>query len=271
MTTGEQWAATELNELRACRFHPRAWRRFLSASFERATQTRQDRPQLARQARIWSAAGLGAGLLVCASPRVPSPRPSRCALWWLATAAMLDWHLGMVEGPEGEQRDRLSAADALTLSRIALVPFLSAQGAPEQASAPAFTVLLALAAATDALDGALARRAGPTRLGRDLDTVADALTSTAAARAASRAGWLLPAAARLAAARSAIPVAVVTASYFRTGHRPPRDAFGATRRLAPALLAGLAASPISPRTGAALTGAASIGSLVLAWDTRSTS
>jgi hypothetical protein len=112
MTAGEQWAATELDELRAGRFHPRAWQRFLSASFERATETRRHRPPLARQARAWSAAGLGAGLLVCGSPRFPSPRPSRFALWWLATAAMLDWHLGMLEGPKGRRSQSCSPSPA---------------------------------------------------------------------------------------------------------------------------------------------------------------
>ena len=270
MTTGEQWAAAELDELRAGRFHPCAWQRFLSASLERATETRRARPELARQARIWSAAGLVAGLAVCASRRFPAPRPSRFALWWLATTAMLDWHLGMVEGPEGEQRDRLSAADALTLTRIGLVPFVAAQGHPERASAPAFTALLVFAGGSDALDGVLARRAGPTRLGRDVDTIADALTRLTAVRVAWRAGWLPAPAARLAAARHGIPVAVVAAGYFRTGRRPDTDAFEVARGLIPVLFGGLALAPFSPRTGAALTGTASIGSLALAWLTRST-
>jgi hypothetical protein len=163
MTTGERWAAAELHESRAGRFRTRAWQRFLSAAFGRATETRHARPELARQARIWSAAGLSTGIAVCAWPPFPAPRASRFALWWLATAAMLDWHLGMVEGPDGEHRDRLSAADALTLTRIALVPFLAAQGDPERASARTFTVQLVLAGASDALDGVLARRADPAR------------------------------------------------------------------------------------------------------------
>lgn len=270
MTTGEQWAAGELDALRADRFHPRAWRRFLSASFARSAEARQARPDLVRQARIWSAAGLGAGLAICATSRLPAPRPSRFALWWLATVTMLDWHLGMLEGPDGEPRERLCAADALTLTRISLVPFLAAHADPDRASAPAFTGMLALAGCSDMLDGVLARRSGPTRLGRDLDTVADALTSAAAAHAARRAGWLPAGAARLATVRSALPVAIVTATYFRTGRRPARHAFGATRRLAPVLLGGLAVSPFSSSAGSALTRAASIGSLALAWNTRST-
>jgi phosphatidylglycerophosphate synthase len=210
MTTGEHWAAAELHELRSGHFRVGAWQRFLSAAFCRAAATRQARPQLARQARIWSAAGLSTGIATCAWLPVPTPRASRFALWWLATAAMLDWHLGMVEGPGGERRDRLSTADAFTLTRISLVPFLAAQGDPEHASSQTFTVLLILAGVSDALDGMIARRAGPTRLGRDLDPIADALTSTAAARAACRAGWLPVGAARLSTARSAIPLAAVS-------------------------------------------------------------
>jgi phosphatidylglycerophosphate synthase len=270
MTTGERWAVAELRELHAGRFRPRAWQRFLSASFQRATATRQARPELARQARIWSAAGLCAGIAVCARPPLLAPRPLRFAMWWLASCAMLDWHLGMVEGPHGEHRERLSAADALTLTRISLVPFLAAQSDPERASARAFTALLVLAGTSDALDGVLARRAGPTRLGRDLDPIADALTSATAARAARKAGWLAAGAAQLCAARSAIPLMAVAAGYFRTGQRPATDAFQATRPLSPVMLGGLVAAPFSARTGATLTSAASIGSLALAWHSRST-
>ncbi|HUY59409.1 MAG TPA: CDP-alcohol phosphatidyltransferase family protein [Solirubrobacteraceae bacterium] len=270
MTDGEQWAAAELDALRAGQFRPGAWRHFLRASFRRAKEARDSKPELVSQSRIWSAAGLGIGMTVCAWPRIASPRASRFTLWWLTTAAMLDWHLGMLEGPGGERRDQLGTADALTLTRIALVPFLEGQGDPEHRSAPTFATLLALAGASDALDGILARHAGPTRLGRDLDTVADALTGAAAARVARRAGWLPTSVARLVAARNAIPVVVVSASYLRTGRRPATDAFGATRRLAPVLLTGLAIAPFSRWTGAGLTSAASIGSFALAWHTRST-
>jgi phosphatidylglycerophosphate synthase len=263
MTSGERWAVAELGELRVGGFRPHGWQRFVSASFQRAAATRQARPELARQARIWSAVGLCAGIAVCARSPFPGPRPLRFALWWLASCAMLDWHLGMVEGPHGEHRERLSTADALTLTRISLVPFLAAQSDPERASARTFIVLLVLAGASDALDGVLARRAGPTRLGRDLDPIADALTSAAAARAARRAEWLPAGAARLSIARSALPLAAVAARYFRTGQRPATDAFRATRPLSPVMLGGLVAAPLSARTGVALTSAASIGSLAL--------
>jgi phosphatidylglycerophosphate synthase len=176
---------------------------------------------------------------------------------------MLDWHLGMVEGPAGEDRGRLSAADALTLLRLWSVPLLAAQDDPATRSRPMFTALIASAAASDALDGALARRIGQTRLGSDLDKAADALTIAAASHAATRAGWLPRGAARLLAVRSVLPVAAVATTYFRTGRRPAIDSFGASRRLAPALLGGLVVAPFWPRAGAALASAASIASVAL--------
>lgn len=176
---------------------------------------------------------------------------------------MLDWHLGMVEGPKGEDRERLTAADAVTLTRLWSAPILAAQDQPTRDSRRVFAALIATAAASDVLDGPLARRAGSTRLGGDLDTIADAVTLASAARAARRAGWLPTGAARLVAVRSSLPVAVVAATYFRTGQRPASDCFGATRRLAPVLLGGLAAAPFSARAGATLTSAASLASLAL--------
>jgi cardiolipin synthase len=63
--------------------------------------------------------------------------------------------------------------NALSLSRIFLVPVVVALllGRADALGAAFFV----LAAATDFLDGRLARRAGPTRLGRILDPVADRL------------------------------------------------------------------------------------------------
>ena len=160
MTPGERWTGEQLDALRTGRFTPRAWARFLSASFARAADTRRARPELARQTRSWSTIGLLSGLAASTAgsrARLASPRPARFAIWWLATAAMLEWHLGMLEGPDGEQRERLGAADALTLQRLWSVPLLAAHGERARGSAAAFTALIASAAVTDALDGALAR------------------------------------------------------------------------------------------------------------------
>ena len=90
---------------------------------------------------------------------------------------MLDRHLGMAEGGDGVPRQRLSAADAVTLARFWLVPALPAAAR----SSATLSTVLALTGATDWLDGTLARRADRTRLGRDLDTTADLAFVTAAA------------------------------------------------------------------------------------------
>ncbi len=80
-------------------------------------------------------------------------------------------------GPKEARRglgDRVfTVPNALSLSRIFMVPVVVALLlARADALGAAF---YALAAATDVLDGRLARRAGPTRLGRILDPVADRL------------------------------------------------------------------------------------------------
>jgi phosphatidylglycerophosphate synthase len=118
-------------------------------------------------------------------------------------------------------------------------------------------MLMATAALTDALDGRLARRSGATRLGRDLDTIADVLIKLAAARAARRAGWLAAASAHVLVACQGAGVALATASYFGTGRR--RAAVTSEARWsAPALLGGLVVAPRAPRVGNALVAGASL-------------
>ena len=75
---------------------------------------------------------------------------------WAVTMAMLDWHLGMLETPDGRPRN-LGAADAATLLRAWLVPAVADDPSP---------LINAVGFATDVLDGQLARASEPTRLGR---------------------------------------------------------------------------------------------------------
>jgi hypothetical protein len=129
-------------------------------------------PELAAQATRWGAAGAVAWtgtVLVLRRSGAQTPSLAGGLAWWPAVWRMLDWHLGMAEGGDGVPRARLSAGDAVTLARFWLVPVLPA-AAREGAALPA---LVAIGGATDWLDGALARRGGRTRLGRDLDTTAD--------------------------------------------------------------------------------------------------
>ncbi len=149
---------------------------------------------------------------------------------------MLDWHLGMVQEQQGEFRGRLSTADALTLSRAALAPFAAA--APPDG--PWFMLLLALAGASDLLDGQLARRTAPTRFGRDFDTLADLVFRAAAIRGAARAGWIPPPPVRALLARQLLLTTGAAWHWFAHSHRPPLDTARLARWDAPPLLAGLA-------------------------------
>ncbi|MBA2505519.1 MAG: hypothetical protein H0V29_06180, partial [Thermoleophilaceae bacterium] len=146
MTEGERWARDRLAELERAGFAPRAIADFLMASQRRANETRRERPDLARQARRWTAVGAAAYAFTS-----PPRKPALAA--WAAVALMLDWHLGMVETEDGEPRP-LGPADAATLARAWFIPFAA------RAPTPA---LIAAAAATDVLDGRLARASAPTR------------------------------------------------------------------------------------------------------------
>jgi phosphatidylglycerophosphate synthase len=229
--------------LRRAGYSLTAWRRFLRRSLERSNAAREQRPQLARQARDWGAAGALAWLLAWrATRRMRDLRmsPTVGLTWWLLVWRMLDWHLGMAEGGDGEPRERLSAADAVSLVRFWLVPLLPA-ARHSRAGLPA--VILA-GGVTDWLDGALARRDGRTRLGRDLDTTADLALIVIAAVSAHAAGRLTPVAYAALAARYASGVILSTVAVFGRGRRPAIRArpWGALPRIV-----GLAMCTAGPR------------------------
>ncbi len=146
------------------------------SSLKRSRATRSERPELARQTVIWGVAGGAAWLAACVAvrQRTELKLPALAGLaWWLSEWRMLGWHLGMAEESHGRPHAGLSPADAVTLTRFWLVPALPA-AARHAAGLPA---VIALGGATDWLDGAVARRHGRTRLGRDLDSTADLLSS----------------------------------------------------------------------------------------------
>jgi len=158
LTEGERWATDALTTLRAAGFPPAAIIRFLQESLDRAADTRDRRRGLASQARRWSIAGAGAALALreaLSHPGAGAPSRRTLLTWCAIQAAMLDWHLGMVEGLDGHPRSHLSAADALTLGRGGLAPFAAA--APPNVQW--YLLLLAAAGASDLLDGRLAQRA----------------------------------------------------------------------------------------------------------------
>src|SRR4051812_6754443 len=235
LTEGEQWSRELLDRLRAERFSLDAWWRFFDDAFRRARVIRGRRPALVRQSRRWGFAGLAAAVPFGARPA------ASWALWW----AMLDWHLGMVEREDGSARP-LAPADALTLARLWAAPVVRRHPEPW---------LVAAGLATDLADGLLARRAGPTRLGRDFDSTADTLFLDAALRGAVERHGLDPRLVALERARLFLGTAVTFASYFG-GSSPAPEQRG---RGPGALLAAggaLCAASGRPRAGGRLVGAA---------------
>jgi phosphatidylglycerophosphate synthase len=256
LTEGELWAAAALRELRRRRYRPAAWSEFIRRSLERAEETRRARPLLAREARRWGAIGAAAWLAACRLARRQSSvslNPWSGLLWWASVWKMLDWHLGMAEGGDGRQRQSLSAADAVTLARFWVVPLAPAV----RRSRHGLPALVVLGGVSDWLDGALARRVGETRLGRDLDTTADLAFLGCAAAAASAAGRLPRLGAWALGARYGLGTTLALGAEFGRARRPALRArpWGAALRVG-----GLAlASAGSRRAG---TAALVIGCLV---------
>ncbi len=219
--------------------------RFLAESRQRAAETKHSRPGLTRQSRRWAAAGALAWL-------APGSRRRLAGLaWWALVWKMVDWHLGMVEGPRGERRPRLSEADALTLTRFWLVPL-----AARPASRTSFAALVAAAAVSDVADGRVAARRGSTRLGRDLDTAADVAFFGAAAAGAARRRWLRARVAVLLGLRYSASLGLVACHYFLRAGPPPR---AGGRWASPLAVAGLlAAAARRPRAAEALLAAGSM-------------
>src|SRR3954468_16727222 len=204
LTEGERWSRELLDGLRAERFGLGAWRDFFGDAFLRARVIRARRPGLARQSRRWGCAGLAAAVPFGVRPA------ASWALWW----AMVDWHLGMVERLDGSERS-LAAADSLTLARLWAAPIVPRHPEPW---------LVAVGMATDLADGVLARRAGPTRLGRDFDSTADSLFLDAALRGAVERHGLDARLVALERARLVVGTAVTLRSYFGGSEPAPLQA-----------------------------------------------
>jgi phosphatidylglycerophosphate synthase len=172
---------------------------------------------------------------LCASPRGVAPRTVAGLLWWATVGKMLEWHLGMTEGPSGETRARLSSVDAVTLARF----WLAALAPLARRSRYGLPAVIVVGGLSDWVDGALARRAGSTRLGRDLDTTADIAFFGAAAVSAAAARRLPAFSACALIGRYAAGTALTVRATFRSGRRPPQDAvrWGAILRVTGLVLA----------------------------------
>lgn len=238
LTPGEIWAREQLATLLAQRFTPRAVASFLIASQQRANAVRRTRPELGSQARRWTALGAAAWAVPAATGVEPFRRRARSGLgWWAACGLMLDWHLGMVETAAGRPRP-LGAADAVTLSRVWLAPVAADDPAP---------LVCALAAASDVLDGRLARRAGSTRIGRDLEGLADFCFAVGALRGARRrdlvSRWVVGA----ELARLGAGFAYASGVYFGRAQAPDPRLLRAARLTSPVRAAGLIAAGLGRR------------------------
>ena len=237
-TEGERWAEDQLRSLLAARFAPRACARFLLASQRRTNLVRRERPAVARQAWLWIAVGAFVWVGLASAGAQPFARRRRLGLgWWAATGLMLDWHIGMVETEDGQPRP-LGPADAATLVRVWLAPVAADGPTP---------AVCAVALASDGLDGALARRGEPTRIGRDLEGLADACFAVAALRGALRRGWLGGPAAALELARLGIGLGYTLSVYFASARAPDATVVRAARLTTPVRAAGLLAAGLGRR------------------------
>ncbi|MGH2968252.1 MAG: CDP-alcohol phosphatidyltransferase family protein [Solirubrobacteraceae bacterium] len=256
-TDGELWARAELERLLDRGFRPRAVAGFLAASQRRANQVRRERPEVARREAAWAIAGAAAWLGLAAHGVEPFRRRAAAGLGgWALTILMLDWHLGMLETPEGDKRN-LGAADAATLLRAWLIPAVAGGPSP---------LLCTIGFGTDMLDGQLARATRSTRLGRDLEGLVDAAFSAAALCGNRRGGRSSRMATVAEAVRMGVGFAYAVACYFGRAKAPDARVLRAGRAIAPARAAGvlLSAAGRDRLGGALLLAGSAVGTAVVA-------
>jgi phosphatidylglycerophosphate synthase len=254
-TEGELWTREQLEVLRERRFSPPAVAAFLIASQHRANDVRAERRELARQARRWTCVGAGASLaLGLAGSGDARSRVQRRLVWWAASALMIDWHLGMVETPDGRPC-LLGPADALTLARAWLVPSAWERPTP---------LACAFAGFSDVVDGPIARHRASTRAGRDFDWIADACFAAAALRGAARHRMLERWALRAETTWLGVGLVRALHAYFLALEEPDRSVSRVARAFAPQRMAGLlVAAAGRRREGSVLLGGGALASLAL--------
>lgn len=230
---GELWAEELLGELRAGRFTPRAWRRFLGASFARARSNRRRHARAHRQ--LLALALLGLGLCGAVAAFGLPLLAAVAAAWWVLVLLMADWHLGMLERPDGSLLSGLGVGNALTLLRAAAIPLLPAL------TPVALGLVLLGAGISDVVDGFLARaRAETSRLGAWADGAVDALLLPVAALAAAAHDLLPVWVAVLIVGRYVAPWVAIGGVYFATAQAPRRDQYVSGRAPGAVLVVGLA-------------------------------
>lgn len=241
LTEGERWARAELEALLARRFSPPAVVRFLWRSQQRTNDIRRRHPELGRQAWTWMAAGAAAWAGLAAGGAQPFRRRLRAGLtWWALSTLMLDWHLGMIESEDGDPV-LLGPADALTLLRLWLVPVAAATPSPG---------VVVLAGISDVLDGRVARATRTTRLGRDLEGLADTCFAAAALSGSVRAGRISRVAVGAELGRLGLGFAYALLTYFGRAQPPDPGLTRAARLTTPVRASGVVAGGLGMRRAA---------------------
>lgn len=135
----------------------------------------------------------------------------------------------------------LTPANLVTLVRLALVPLLVAQIVAHRVSWGTFTFALILAA-TDGVDGFIARRQGSTRSGAFLDPLADKALVLGAmfALVATEAMWWVPVA--IIAVRELV-ISVYRSWWGRRGLAVPASPMGKAKTFTQALAIGAVIAP----------------------------
>ncbi len=250
----ELWARELLEQLRASYFLPHAWIRFLWASFVRAHKRRRERRRAFAQLLALTMAGFGVWALVgwLADPTLALAG----GLFWLTTMLMLDWHLGMLERPDGTPINGLGLANVLDVCRVGAVPALAVLS-------PRWLALALLVIGTlDVLDGRIARaRDEVTRLGQWLDSAVDTIVLVTGAWLLVRADVLPVWVGIVAAVRYLTPLVVVTCWYFLAARAPPRYGYVPGRYPGVVLLAGLLLAPFWEPGGVALVAIGAVSGL----------
>jgi phosphatidylglycerophosphate synthase len=249
VTDGERWTRDALAELRAAGFRPRAWRRFVGASFDRA----QEQRAASRSARSELGALTGSGLLAWAIVAVGG-HPTLAlvgAIWVAALGLMVDWHLGMLETPDGRRLHSLGIANLLTIGRGAVLPLVLVL------DADGLVVALVALGLLDVADGAVARaRDERTRLGAWLDGSIDTLAVLGLVVGAARVDAVSPWLVALVLGRLATPWVAIGLRSFRDAAPPAAHTIraGGWAARAPGLVAsaGLVLALLGYRAGAAL-------------------
>lgn len=161
----QPFAIDLLVDLRAHSYRPAAWAAFLAKSWHRSKEDIARNPCLTRSIARQTLAltGLATCLLAWHEHTRPSERRHRARVGQLALGLLLQQffvllHIGMTQQTGAAPHHRtLGIANCLSQTRGVCATLLCAMGEPHGAP---YLVTLAIGAATDVLDGWMARRLG---------------------------------------------------------------------------------------------------------------